>query len=250
MIERNLTEGVLTIRLAHKKASALDLELCELLRSEFEAAAEASEVRALVLTGTGSIFSAGVDLPRLIDGGPGYVQSFVESLDAMLRSLFLFPKPAIGAVNGHAIAGGAIMAFACDYRLMVGGRIGVPEALVGVPFPPLALEVVRFAVPRQHLQTMLYLGKTIEAAEAKSIGIIDEVIGADDLLPRATSIARQLAGIVPASFRLTKRQIREPFLRDAAQIASASADEIDKLWASPEIHDRIRAYLAKTIGKK
>jgi enoyl-CoA hydratase len=250
VIERDLAHGIVTLRLAHGKASALDLELCQALQREIEAAAESPDIRGLILTGTGSIFSAGVDLPRLVNSGPEYVQDFVEGLDAMLRALFLFPKPAVAAANGHAIAGGAIMAFACDYRLMTGGRIGVPEALVGVPFPPLALEVVRFAVPRQHLQPMLYLAKTVEAPEAKSMGLIDEVVAPDDLLRRANEMARQLAEIAPEAFRLTKRQIREPFLRDAAAIASVSADEIDAHWASPQTHQRIRAYLAKTIGKR
>jgi enoyl-CoA hydratase len=250
MIERGLADGIVTLRLAHGKASALDLELCQALQREIEAAAESSGIRAIVITGTGSIFSAGVDLPRLVSAGTQYVQDFVEALDAMLRALFLFPKPAIVAANGHAIAGGAIIAFACDYRLMSGGRIGVPEALVGVPFPPLALEVVRFAVPRQHLQSMLFLARTIEAAEAKAMAIIDEVVAPDDLLRRATEMAHKLAEIRPDAFRLTKRQIREPFLRDAAEIASVSADEIDALWADPATHEHIREYLAKTIGKK
>ncbi len=249
MLERTVTDGIVTLRLAHGKASALDLDLCQALQSEFEAAAESPDVRALVLTGTGSIFSAGVDLPRLVNSGKDYVWNFVEALDSMLRALFLFPKPAVAAANGHAIAGGAIMAFACDYRLMSGGRIGIPEALVGVPFPPLALEVVRFAIPRQHLQSMIYLARTIEAAEAKSIGIIDEVASADDLLPRAMAVARQLAGIPAQAFRLTKRQIREPYLHDSARIATSSAEEIDAQWADPKTHEHIRAYLAKTLKK-
>src|SRR5713101_6614939 len=195
MIEGDLTDGIATLRLAHGKASALDLELCDALQTEIEAAAESEDVRALIITGTGSIFSAGVDLPRLVNSGNNYIHDFAEALEAMLRALFLFPKPAVAAANGHAIAGGAILAFACDYRLMSGGRIGVPEALVGVPFPPLALEIVRFAIPRQHLQSMLYLARTIEAPEAKAMGIIDEVVAPNDLLPRATEMARQLAGI-------------------------------------------------------
>jgi len=250
MMERDLADGIITLRLAHGKASALDLQLCAALQREFEAAAEASDIRGIIITGTGSIFSAGVDLPRLVNNGSKYVQDFVEALDAMLRAVFLFPKPAIAAMNGHAIAGGAIIAFACDYRLMSGGRIGVPEALVGVPFPPLALEIVRFAVPRQHLQTMLYFARIVETDEAKTMGIIDEPVSAENLLLRAKEVAHQLAGITPDTFRLTKRQIREPFLRDAAEIARASADEIDALWAAPATHEHIKAYLAKTIGKK
>ena len=250
MLERDFGHSILTLRLAHGKASAMDLELCESLRNELETVAENAETRAIILTGTGSIFSAGVDLPRLIDSGGDYVLRFVEALDAMLRALFLFPKPAVAALNGHAIAGGAIMAFASDYRLMSGGRIGVPEALVGVPFPPLALEIVRFAVARQYIQSLIYLGWTVEPDRALALGLIDEVVPGEQLLPRALEIARQVAEIAPDAFRLTKRQLREPFLRHAAHIASTTTDTIDALWAAPQTHARIRAYLAKTIGKK
>ncbi|MGZ8797313.1 MAG: enoyl-CoA hydratase/isomerase family protein [Thermoanaerobaculia bacterium] len=250
MFNRDLTDGILTLTLAHRKASALDLELCEALRSEIEDAAADREVRALVLTGTGTIFSAGVDLPRMIESGASYAQPFIESLDAVLRALFLFPKPAVAAVNGHAIAGGAIMVFACDYRIMSGGRIGVPEMLVGVPFPPLALEIVRFTIPRQHLQSMVYLGRTIEAEEAHAMGILDEVVAVDGLATRARLIASQLGNVPAEAFQLTKRQIREPFLQDAGRIASTTAETIDTIWASPAAHERIRSYLARTIHKK
>ena len=248
MIHSEVADGILTLRLEHGKASALDLELCQALQNAFESAAESADVRAIVVTGTGTIFSAGVDLPRLINSGKKYVQDFVEGLDAMLRAMFLFPKPAVAAMNGHAIAGGAIIGFACDYQVMSGGRIGVPEALVGVPFPPLALEIVRFGVPKQHLQSVVLLAKTYEAAEAKAMGLIDEQ--SSDVLSRGVEIARQMAAITPEAFRLTKRQLREPYLRDAAEIARASADDIDALWAAQATHDHIREYLAKTIGKK
>ncbi|MGZ8829577.1 MAG: enoyl-CoA hydratase/isomerase family protein [Thermoanaerobaculia bacterium] len=250
MLERDFGNGIQTLRLAHGKASAMDLDLCETLRSEIESVAERDEVKAVVLTGTGSIFSAGVDLPRMLNSKGDYVQRFVEALDAVLRALFLLPRPIVAAVNGHAIAGGAIMAFACDYRLMSAGRIGVPELLVGVAFPPLALEIVRFAIPQQHLQAMIYLGKTIEADAAQAAGIIDEVVASDLLVARAKTIATQLAEIPQEAFALTKRQLREPFLRDAAHMARQSAESIDALWASPATHERIRGYLAKTIGRK
>ena len=248
MIHREAADGIVTLRLEHGKASALDLELCQALQEAFESAAASPEARAIVITGTGTIFSAGVDLPRLINSGKKYVQDFVEGLDAMLRAMFLFPKPAVAAMNGHAIAGGAIIAFACDYRLMSGGRIGVPEALVGVPFPPLALEIVRFGVPKQHLQSVVLLAKTYEAAVAKAMGLIDEL--SNDVLVRGLEVAKQMAAITPETFRLTKRQLREPYLRDAAAVASVSADEIDALWAAQATHDHIREYLAKTIGKR
>jgi enoyl-CoA hydratase len=250
MLEKNLSDGILTIRMAHGKANALDLEMCRALQASFEEAAANDDVGAVVLTGSGSIFSAGVDLPRMIGEGGNYVQGFVESLDAALSALFLFPKPVVAAVNGHAIAGGAILAFACDHRLMSGGRIGVPELLVGVPFPAIALTIVRFAVPLQHLQPMIYFGRTIEAAAAQEMGIIDEIPPLADLPGRARAIAQKLASIPRPGFRLTKRQLRDPYVRDASRIALTSADEIDAAWAAPETHVYIRDYLARTITKK
>jgi enoyl-CoA hydratase len=244
MLDRSSNKGILTLRLSHGKASAMDIELCETLRTEVESVAQSDDVKAIILTGTGSIFSAGVDLPRMINAGGDYVQRFVNSLDEVLRALFLFPRPVVAAVNGHAIAGGAILAFACDYRLMSGGRIGVPELLVGVPFPPLALEIVRFAIPQQHLQPMIYMGKTIEADSAKAFGIIDEVVPTEQLLDRATAVATQLAAIPPEAFALTKRQLREPF------VGQRPTRAVTELWEAPSTHNRIREYLAKTIGKK
>ena len=150
MIERSQRDGILTLRLAHGKASALDLELIE---ATALALAEARDARAVILTGTGSIFSAGVDLYRLVDGGAEYTEQFVPALSRMLLDLFSFPKPLVVAVNGHAIAGGCIMTLAGDYRLMAGGngRIGIPELLVGVPFPPMKERFTRKARLRSRL---------------------------------------------------------------------------------------------------
>src|SRR4051794_27587744 len=155
MIERTSDDGILTLRLAHGKASALDVELLDALLRELDGAAE--QARALLLTGTGSIFSAGVDLFRLTRDGSDYVRRFLPLLSRCLRALFAFPRPVVAAVNGHAIAGGCILALASDIRLMAegGGRIGVPELLVGVPFPAAALEIVRFAVPPDKVQSLV-----------------------------------------------------------------------------------------------
>src|SRR5918997_4066562 len=129
MIERNDHNGIVTLRLAHGKASALDIELVEGLARVVNEIALADDVRAVVLTGTGSIFSAGVDLFRLTEGGDDYVARFVPPLSRMLLDLFSLPKPLVVAVNGHAIAGGCIFTLTGDYRIMAAGtaRIGIPE---------------------------------------------------------------------------------------------------------------------------
>lgn len=250
MIEHELAGDILTLRLAHGKASALDLELCQALTEAIGTAAEEPTIDALILTGTGKIFSAGVDLPRLVEGGSEYAEPFLEALDACLQALFVFPKPAVAAINGHAIAGGAILAFACDYRIMSGGRIGVPELLVGLPFPPLAAEIVRFGIPPHHLRSTILFGETLDFDKALAIGMVDETVGIDFLMTRAKEVAMRLADVAPEAFRITKRQMREPYLHNAAHVATTYIDEIDALWSAKESHERILDYLAKTIGKK
>ena len=248
MIERNIDDGILTLRLAHKKANALDIELLEALLGELNRVDD--DVHAVVLTGAGSIFCAGVDLIRLTQEGSAYVQRFLPLLSRFLRALFAFPKPIVAACNGHAIAGGCVIVLACDVRLMAQGtgKIGVAELLVGVPFPSAALETVRFVVPQNRLQQLVYSGRTLEPDDALASGFVDEVVAAADLQTRAQTIARQLAAIPAESFRLTKRYLRADALArmDAGKDNDAAALEI---WSSAQIHARIRDYLARTVKR-
>ena len=247
MIERDETDGIVTLRLAHGKASALDVELLQALSAELDAAADA---RALVLTGTGSIFSAGVDLFRMTGEGEEYVRRFFPLLTDCVRRLFVYPRPMVVAANGHAIAGGGLMIMTGDYRLMAEGsaRVGVPELLVGVPFPAAPLEVVRWAVRPELLQTLVYGGRTFTPEEALAQGLVDEVAPADALLDRAREAAAQLAALPPEVFRITKQRLRG----NAAERMARGADYDERalaLWCASETHDRIRAYLAKTVRR-
>ncbi|HEX6086370.1 MAG TPA: enoyl-CoA hydratase/isomerase family protein [Thermoanaerobaculia bacterium] len=249
MIERSSSNDVVTLRLAHGKVSALDLELAEALALTFNELAT-SDARAVVLTGTGSSFSAGVDLFRVVDGGSDYVQRFFPALSRLVLDLLGFPKPLIVAANGHAIAGGCIFTLCGDYRLMAAGtaRIGMPELLVGVPFPASVVEVIRFAVPPQHLQSLIYTGRTVEPQEALRLGLIDEVT--DNLAARAEEVAAHFASLPAEGFGLAKRQLRGRAINRAKHYAhELDADALDA-WSSETTHARIREYLSRTVKRK
>jgi len=250
MIERQDDDGIVTLRLTHGKASALDAELLEAIERSFDEVL-GSDARAVVLTGSGSIFSAGVDLFRLLEEGAPYVQRFFPLLVSAIRKLFLFPRPVVAAANGHAIAGGCILVAACDYRLMAAGngRIGVPELVVGVPFPAMALEIVRFAAAPQHVQNVVYSGRTFTPDEALTMGLIDEAVPADALESRAQEMARKLAAVTPDGFRLAKLQLRSDAIERAERLAYADAEALS-LWSRVETHAAIRGYLERTVGKK
>jgi enoyl-CoA hydratase len=249
MIERSQHEGIMTLRLAHGKASALDIELLDALVRELDGVGE--DVRAVILTGSGSIFSAGVDLFRVTQGGADYTRHFLPMLGRFVRTLFAFPRPVVAAANGHAIAGGCVIVLAADIRLMAegAGRIGLPELLVGVPFPAAALEIVRFAVPRDKTQSLLYTGRTLLPQEALAAGLVDEVVRAEELLARAERVAGQLAQIPSQAYRLTKQSLRAAALERMERASEPLERAVLDVWAADNTHAHIGDYLQRTLRK-
>jgi enoyl-CoA hydratase len=249
VIELTRRGGIEILRMTHGKANALDLELCQALTRQLGECAR-SDARALVIVGEGKMFSAGLDLVRLLDGGAPYVRTLVPVFNGTFETLFAFPKPVVAAVNGHAIAGGCIMACAADYRMMARepGRIGIPELLVGVPFPVVPLEIMRFSTPPQYLQSLAYRGTTFSADEALERGIVDAVTAPDRLLDDAIAMAESMAAIPSLAFTLTKRLMREPALQRIRASAAIEA-EIVEAWASEQTLAAIRAYVAKTLKR-
>ncbi|MCO1659176.1 enoyl-CoA hydratase/isomerase family protein [Pseudonocardia humida] len=251
MIEREDVDGVAVLRLAHGPVNAMDLELCEAIADAFGALA-ADPAVAVVLTGAGRSFSAGVDLRRLLDGGEEYVRRFLPALDAALRTPFELGKPVVAAVNGHAIAGGAVLAAAADRVLMTDGpgRVGIPEIVVGVPFPRVPIEVVRHAVGDQVARRLVIGAKTHAAADAVGFGLVDEIVPAGDLLDRAVAEARALAtGVPPDTFAMTKAQLR----REHVERMDGYADEapgVAELWVRRVTDGWTAAYLAAATGRK
>ena len=248
MFELTQRGSVAILTITHGKANAIDIELCEALNAQLEECRQSAA--ALVITGQGKMFSAGVDLPRLTAGGAAYVRAFLPAMNEAFRRLFTFPKPLVAAINGHAIAGGCILAGCADYRLMASepGRIGIPELLVGVPFPVVPLEIMRFAAPPQHLQAMIYRGLTFTAADALRHGVVDAVVDPERLLDEAVTVAESLASVPFDAFDLTKRQLRAPALRRMEEGAATDA-VVQEAWEGEPILAAIRDYVARTLKR-
>jgi enoyl-CoA hydratase len=246
VIELGEEDGVALLRLAHGKANAMSLEFCRALTARF---AEVADAPAVVVTGSGHIFSAGVDLVRLIDGGAPYIREFLPALSEMLAAVFAHGKPVVAAINGHAIAGGCVLACAADKRLMArdAGRIGVTELLVGVPFPSAAMEIMRCAAAPQHFEDLLLSGATFAPPEAAARGLVHDIVDPHALMERAVAAAKSLAALSPPAFALTKRQTRAPMLE---RLAHADVDAaVTQIWTAPETLARIRDYVARTLRK-
>ena len=167
----------------------------------------------------------------------------------MIERLFTFPKPTVAAVNGAAVAGGCILACACDRRLMADdARIGASELAVGVPFPVAALEVMRHTCG-SHAEDVVYGARLLDAHEALTLGLVHEVHSAGVVLERARAVAAELGGRAPLAYRLAKQQLRRPVVermradaaprrRGAARVGGTAhrscgfADQLDRLAAA------------------
>lgn len=250
MIEQTERGEIAILTLQHGKANALDIELCDAIAERFRAL-EKGAPRAVVLTGQGRMFSAGVDLVRLAGGGAPYVRQFLPALHRLYDTVFHHPKPVVAAVNGHAIAGGCVLACCADRRIAAreAGRIGVTELLVGVPFPALAFEVMRFGTAPRYFPDVILSGATFPTDEALSRGLIDEIVEPAALLDRAVVAAQTLAALPPATLAMTKRQLRQPVIDRLAQHGARIEAEAAKIWTAPETLAHIADYVARTFKK-
>ena len=239
MLDLEERADVTIMRLRHGKVNALDLEL---LLAITEAMRAVDRACAVVITGTGQAFSAGVDLQRIVDGGPSYVREFLPALSESFMAIFDHPGPVVAAVNGHAIAGGCVIAAACDVRLMSRGTIGLAELSVGVPFPPVALEIMRHAAGPA-VSRLVLTAELLDPARAQSIGLVQHVCEADVLLDSATGQARQLARIPADVFSFSKRQLQQP-ARDRIAARSGDEEAVTAMWSADRTRDAIARYLA------
>jgi enoyl-CoA hydratase len=250
MIKSETVDGVAVLTLTHAKANALDIEFCNAIADHFVGLRN-SDAKAVVLTGQGKIFSAGVDLKQLSEGGADYIRKFLPALHRLYETVFFHPKPVVAAVNGHAIAGGSVLACCADRRIMARevGRIGVSEILVGVPFPSLALEIVRFAVPPRYLPEFTLLGATYATDEALKRGWVDEVAEPGDLMENAIAVAQKLSLLSPAAFAHTKMQIRQPVTERLQASGKATDKTVTDIWTAPATLAYIHDYVARTLKK-
>ena len=202
------TDGVAFLNLASDKVNALDVATLGEISSYLDQSEQGSAVRALVVTGQGAIFSAGLNVSEVVDNDIGRTGVLLDSLTDALVRLFRFAKPTVAAINGPAIAGGCILACACDKRLIAdGARIGATELKVGVPFPVVAVELLRHACGAGAEQVMLDAA-LYDADEACRTGLAHRVVPGASCRPRRSPWPRSSAGLDAPAYALTKAASR------------------------------------------
>jgi enoyl-CoA hydratase len=201
--------------------------------------------RPVLLTGAGDAFSAGLNLKEVAAADRASMERFLKLLVRVVDAFFNYPAPTVALINGHAIAGGCVMALACDYRVVSADpkiRMGINEVALGLRYPPSILELVRRRAPAQHLETLV-LGAALHAPEAAlRLGLVDEV--ATDARAAAERALAALSAHPAHAYAVAKKDLRPPFATNAA----AEREFLDAglpVWTSPELKERIAKLLAR-----
>ena len=246
MIEIQTESNIATLIFDDGKVNAMNIEWCQLFSSKLAELENDDDVQAVVLTSGQRVFSAGVDLKRVAAEPTSYVQPFIDSLARCFRDAFIFPKPLVVAINGHAIAGGCIVASCGDFRFATPrARIGLPELRLGVPLPAIAVEVVRRVASPIAFQAMLNSGANYRDERAVEVGLADKIVDKENLRDSANEHAQRMAAIPAATFQVMKQQIRDPSLAQAERLEKKFGQEIRDVWNSPEVRAMIEDYAAK-----
>jgi enoyl-CoA hydratase len=234
------------VRIDRPPANALDLELLEEGSRALEELRSA-EPAAVVITGRNGYFSAGVDLTLVPTLDPAGQRQMVEGINRLFAGWYAFPRPVVSAVNGHAIAGGLILALCGDYRVAATeGKLGLTELRAGVPYPAVAMAVVRAELGPVVARTLVLRAHLIEPREALELGVVDELQPPEDVLERAVDVAKQLAELPGSGYGLIKRQLRGETIELAEQVVASGADPALASWLGEETRDAAAAVLGRS----
>lgn len=237
--------GIVNLVLNRGKVNALNDQVIAEIQSVLTGLEKDPDARAVIMTGTGSFFSFGFDVPEFLSYPQEAFKSFITQFTGLYTYMFLYPKPIVAALNGHTIAGGCMLALACDRRIMVSGRakISLNEISFGAPVFAGSTEMLRFCAGNNNATEILYSGAMYTAEEAKPLGLIDKISCEKDLADEATRAALELSAKPGPAFTTIKLLLRSPVADEMRLREKETIDMFLDIWYS----DTTREYLKKII---
>lgn len=244
MLQLSVNDGVGLLRMDRAPANGLNEPLLVALLEGLEQL-RLDGAGAIVLTGRPGMFSAGLDVPELLDLDRERILAFWTLFFRLTRALASSPVPVIAALSGHAPAGGAVLALHCDYRIGAEGnfRIGLNEVQVGLPVPSTILLALEQVAGQRNARRLAVRGELVQMAEAHALGLVDELAAPDELLAVAERRARELLTLPPVAMNATRLTARADFLERLAQADDAAA--ATAYWFSAETREGMQKLVAR-----
>ena len=210
-IELQKDTGVAKLIINRGKVNALNDQVVEEMHNTLIGLKDDPEIKSIIISGSGKFFSFGFDIPEFLSYSKQKFTDYLIKFTELYTYMFLYPKPIIAAINGHAVAGGCMLASACDRRVMVTdkAKISLNEINFGSSVFAGSTEMIRYCVGNKNAAEILYSGKMYSAEEAKVLGLIDEVTTENELMNVATSLAVDLGKKPAAAFADIKLLLRK-----------------------------------------
>ncbi len=238
------------LRLSRPPVNALNPALVRSLREAVESA-PAQGAHGLVLSGAPGMFSAGLDVPTLLQLDRAAFRFFWVDFFGLCAALARSPIPIAAAITGHSPAGGAVLAILCDYRVMARGefRIGLNEVQVGLSVPECIQAALRRLVGTYRAERLLVAGAMLEAEQALAVGFVDELIDTDLVVPRALAWIGDLLKFPPQAMRETRRLARADLAEVFADPDALPVEQFLDGWFAPEAQTVLKALVARLKSK-
>jgi enoyl-CoA hydratase/carnithine racemase len=243
LIRNENRDGLLVVTMSRGKANALNAALVDELEASL-ARAKKNDVRALILaSGCPNFFSAGFDAKEVFAYDRKTMTAYFGAFTDLYEGLFRLPKPVVGALSGHTVAGGAVLALACDVRVMADGpfRFALNEVNLGVVLSPGVIRMAIDAVGPRHARELFLEGEALAPARAKEIGLAAELAPPEEVLERAVARARALAEKPPGAFGEMKRTLIEVSGHPPQGSGRRHLRSFIKQWFAPECVERRNA---------
>ena len=230
----SMNSGVARVALRRGKVNAINEKVVDELTDCFRELSYDPSVKAVILTGEGKFFTFGFDIPEFVNYSKESFVRYLTKFTGLYTDIFLYPKAVVASLNGHTIAGGCMLAIACDYRMMVrdSAKISLNEINFGSSVFAGSVEMMKLWLGLRKAENALLSGAMYSAEEALEIGLIDEIVSKDDLDSKAQKKALQYASQDSAAFASIKKLLRNPAAEEMMKREKASILEFVEIWYS------------------
>lgn len=228
-------------------ANALNENTLEAFHETIDELLLAAQPPALVLASTHpSVFCPGLDLQALHQQPRDTVRKVMNRFNGLLRRLAVYPAPVVAAVAGHAIAGGCLLALACDRRVMArsGARLGLSEVNLGFPVPAGAVVMLLSLYQTRAVEQLVLEGDGFGGERALELGLVERLADTPEVISEACRQARHLASRPGRAWAAAKAFLRHDLALLMAQRDEEEAERFLDLWFDPATQDRLAALVA------
>jgi enoyl-CoA hydratase/carnithine racemase len=248
MISIEQQDRIAIVKLSRGTTNPINLQLVDELSETVKRLKDDSEARALVLCSSNDkFFSIGLDIPELFKLSREDFGVFYRSFNRLCMDLHAIPRPTIAAITGHATAGGCILAYCCDYRFIAEGRklMGLNEIKLGVPIPYPADCILRNLVGVRDARDIMDSGEFYQPEDLLRIGLVDQILPLEQVLPRSIEKARLLGDSSQEAFAMIKRNRTDTVHKEILERLKQREQCFIELWYSDDVRKRLKEAMEK-----